>query len=203
VKELVALKEHLEDRDSERSFARDFTALQTELGTFRATKVVPDKQGNQKYCYLPYEEIMARVQPLLTRFGFSLSFSTDFRDNRIVQTCTLQHAGGYHRDYTAFCRAGSGPPGCNESQADGSAQTYAKRYALCNCLNITVERDTDARNEGGEISAEQADTLRKMVMACGADEGRFLTFAGAFQYEDISAGRYSELLAMLRRKAAK
>ena len=200
VKELVALKEHMEDRQAEQDFAQAFAGLQSELGTFQATKAVPDKQGNTRYTYLPYDEIMAKVSPLLQKFGFSVSFSTEFTDARILQTCTLQHQCGYHRDFKAYVRAGAGPYGANESQADGAAMTYAKRYALCNALNIVVERDTDARLEGSAISPEQVDTLQRMVRESGSDEAKFLKYAGAKWYDEIGANRYPEIYKVLKKK---
>ncbi len=200
VERLVALQEHMLDKDAEHKFAEAFAALQGDLGTFNATKAVPGKNGETRYTYLPYDEIMARVAPLLKEHGFSLSFSTDFKDARIVQTCTLQHIAGHHRDYTAFVRAGAGPYGATETQADGAAMTYAKRYALCNALNIVVDRDTDARNEGSPISPEQVQTLREMVAETKSDEAKFLRFAGAASFEEIGSARYGELFAALNKK---
>ena len=204
VERLVSLHEHMQEKNAERSFAGAFAALQSELGTFEATKIVPDKQGNPRYTYVPYEDIMRAVHPLLQRHGFSLSFSTDFKDARIVQTCTLQHIDGHHRDYQAFVRAGSGPYGATETQADGAAMTYAKRYALCNALNITVERDTDgakdARNEGTPISPEQVQYLREQIRETRSDEAAFLRFAGVAKYEDIGTARYPELVRALEKK---
>jgi len=206
IERLVALQEHINDKDAEKQFAVAFAALQGALGTFNATKEVPDKHGGVKYSYLPFDVIMSRVQPLLVQHGFSLSFSTDMRESRIVQTCTLTHCAGHHRDYLAFVRAGAGPYGATETQADGAAMTYAKRYALCNALNIVVERDTDgadARNEGEPISFEQQETLREMVRETHADEAAFLKFAGAASYAEIGANRYDSLFAALQRKARK
>ena len=165
--------------------------------------MVPAKDGTVKYTYLPYDEIMREVQPLAEQFGFSISFSTDFKDARIIQTCTLQHIAGHHRDYKAFVRAGAGPHGATETQADGAAMTYAKRYSLCNALNIVVERDTDgqdARNEGAPISFEQAETLRDLVKETGADEARFLAFAGAKTYAEIGSARYDACFSALQKK---
>jgi hypothetical protein len=200
MQKVIEMKEHMEDRQAEKDFAVAFAALQSELTTFRATKVVPGKNDAVRYTYLPYEEIMAKVRPLLDKFGFSVSFSTEFKDSRILQTCTLQHRGGYHRDYKAYVRAGSGPYGATETQADGAAMTYAKRYALSNALNITVEHDTDARAEGGPISDVQVQTLKDLVVAARADEAKFLKFAGAATYEEIGAKRFSELVATLNKK---
>jgi hypothetical protein len=200
VERLVALQEHMLEKVAEQKYAEAFAALQAKLKKFRATKAVPDKQGNTRYTYLPYEQIMATVDPLAQAHGFSISFSTDFKDGRIVQTCTLQHIAGHHRDYQAFVRAGAGPYGATETQADGAAMTYAKRYALCNALNIVVEHDTDARNEGSPIGAEQAQTLREMVKDTRSDEAAFLKFAGAKSYEEIGSARYADLFAALQKK---
>ena len=201
VERLVALQEHMLEKAAEQAFAQSFAALQAELGSFNATKGVPDRDNNIKYTYLPYEEIMARVTPLLQAHGFSVSFSTDFTDARIVQTCTLQHIAGHHRDYKAFVRAGAGPHGATETQADGAAMTYAKRYSLCNALNIVVEHDTDARNEGTAITPEQAQVLREMVKDTKSDEAAFLKYAGAKTYEEIGSARYSNLFKLLQKKA--
>ena len=197
---LVALKERMDERHAERDFAHAFAALQSDLGPMRATKIVPDRQGNQRYTYLPYETIMEQVRPLLDKHGFSVSFSTEFKEGRIVQTCTLQHIKGHHRDYQAYVRVGQGPFGATETQADGAAMTYAKRYALCNALNIIVEHDTDARKEGAPISSEQAQYLRELVKETKSDEGKFLKFAGASTYEEIGSERYDALARELHRK---
>lgn len=201
---LVALDREMRKDAAEREFAIAFKALQAELGTFRATTVVPDKHGNARYTYLRYDEIMAVVTPLADRHGLSISFSTDFQDSRIIQTCTFQYVTGHSKDFKAFVRAGAGPYGATETQADGAAMTYAKRYALCNALNIVVERDTDAvdaRNEGAPISHEQAETLREMVRDTRSDEAAFLKFAGAAKYEEIGSARYEQLFALLQKKA--
>ena len=205
VERLVALHEHMQDKNAERDFATDFAAMQKAIPQIRATKSVPDKHGNIRFSFAPYEEIMAQAGPILERHHFSVSFSTDFADGRIIQTCTLQHSSGHHRDYKAFVRAGSGPYGATETQADGAAMTYAKRYALCNALNIVVERDTDgvpddARNEGTPITPEQVQYLQEQVKETRADEPAFLRFAGVSKYEDIGTGRYSELVKALEKK---
>lgn len=200
VERLVALQEHMLEKQAEQQFAEAFAKLQSDLGTFNANKIVPDKQGNKRYTYLPYEEIMARVTPLLKQNGFSVSFSTDFAEARIIQTCTLQHIAGHYRDYKAFVRAGAGPYGATETQADGAAMTYAKRYALCNALNIVVERDTDARNDGAPLSPEQAQTLREMTAESKSDEAAFLRYAGAKTFEEIGSSRYADLFNALQKK---
>ena len=205
IERMMALRERQQDRDAEQQFARAFAAMQAETASFQATKIVPDKTGHVRYRFTPFEDIMREVRPLMEKHGFSVSFSTDFADGRIIQTCTLQHVAGYHRDYKSFVRAGAGPYGATETQADGAAMTYAKRYALCNALSIVIEHDSDGvphdvKNEGGPITDEQAQTLREMVKDTGSDEVKFLAFCGAKTFETIGSGRYKEAFAALQRK---
>ena len=203
---LVALDREMKRDAAAVEFAGAFSRLQNALKGFKPTKSVPDKNGGVRYSYVPYEQIMREVQPLAEREGLSISFSTDFADGRIVQTCTLTHVSGHSKDYKSFVRAGAGPYGASETQADGAAMTYAKRYALCNALNITVERDSDgldARNEGKAITFEQAETLRELAKEVGADIPAFLKFAGASKFEEIGSARFDALFAALQKKARK
>lgn len=204
---MMAMKERMEERQAEREFAKAFAALQGELKGFRATKAVPDKHGKARYTYLPYDEIMAAVNPLAQTHGFSISFSSDFRDSRIIQTCTLQHIAGHHREYQAFVRAGAGPFGATETQADGAAMTYAKRYALCNALNIVIDRSdndgasNDARNEGsGPIGADKVQYLREQIKETGSNEAKLLEIAGVKRWEDCPEGIYPVITRALASK---
>jgi hypothetical protein len=201
---LVALDRDMKKDAAAAEYARAFSALQNEMKSFKPTKAVPGKEpGSIKYHFLPYEEIMREVRPLCEKHGLSISFSTDFAEGRIVQTCTIQHVSGHSKDYKAFVRAGAGPYGATESQADGAAMTYAKRYALCNALNILVERDSDgldARNEGSPITHEQAQTLKELCQEVGANVPAFLKYAGATKFEDIGSARYDGLFRSLQKK---
>lgn len=200
---LVALDREMKKDHAAAEYAAAFSALQNELRSFKPTKAVPAKDGTTRYTYLPYEEIMREVRPLCEKHGLSISFSTDFAEGRIIQTCTIQHIAGHSRDYRSFVRAGAGPYGATETQADGAAMTYAKRYALCNALNILVERDTDgldARNEGSPISFEQAETLKELCKDVGADVPAFLKYAGASKFDEIGSARYDSLFKALQKK---
>lgn len=200
LEKLVGLCERMQDRESERAFAAAFKALQSEMKGVKAMKPVPNNDGTTRYKFAPYEDIMAQVRPMLEKHGFTVTFSTDFGDGRLIKSCTLQHIGGHSKTNKFAVRIGSGPPKATETQADGAASTYAKRFALCDCLNILIETDSDARAEGAAISKDQAEDLRRRVRESASDEAAFLKFAGAATFETIAEGRYSSLDAALRRK---
>ncbi len=203
LEKMMALYERQQAKNAEKEFAYAFTALQAEMPEIRAVKPVPDRNGNIKYHFAPYEEIMDKVKPLLLKHGFTISFSMTFIEGRVTQECTLQHIGGHSRKNQFSVRVGSGPPGASEAQADGAAGTYAKRHALCNALNITIDSDTDgfdAKKEGAPITKDQVVYLRELVKETKSDEGLFLKFAGAPTFEEIGSARYDDLARSLHKK---
>jgi hypothetical protein len=179
LKELTALYQQMEAKRSERIFNEAFNQLQQDMPTIKATEPVPNKDGTVRYRFAPYEDLMNEVSPLLVKHGFTISFSTRYDQGRIIKICTLRHRGGHAVANEFAVRVGHGPPGSSEAQADGAAGTYAKRLALCDALNIVVEKDTDARNLGDTVTKEQAASLRRRVQATGSDEIAFLKYAQA------------------------
>ncbi len=205
VERLIALQERQEAKQAEREFAKAFHALQAKLTSVEATVPVPDKNGGVRYYFASYEHIMAQVGPMLLANGFSVSFDSEFKEQRMVMRCTLTHVGGHSRTGTQYMRPGQ-VYGANDAQNDGATTTMAKRYALCAMLNVVVGHDTDgrgdARVEGGPISFEQAETLKEMVKEAKADTAKFLKYAGADSYEEIGANRYQSLFRELQDRIA-
>lgn len=200
VGELAKLCEHMEKRDAEKQFASAFVSLQSEMPKVKATKAIPSNDGSVRSRFAPYEEIMEQVSPLLQRHGFTITFSTDFKEGRIIKTCTLQHVGGHSRSNQFAVRIGSGPPRASEAQADGAASTYAKRFALCDALNIVVDVDSDAAAEGDFITLAQADELEHRVGMTNSNRDAFLRFAGANSYREIRTAKLSILDEFLKKK---
>lgn len=202
IKELMAMKEREDARRAEREFATAFVALQADMPKVEATKAVPNNDKTIRYKFAPYEDIMDKVKPVLMRHGFTLSFSMSFDEARVIQECTLQHIGGHSRKNRFMARIGGGPPGSSDSQKDGAASTYAKRFALCDALNIVIEHDTDGkddgRHEGKPITEDEAAYLRELVKETGTDVTKFLKTAGAKTFEEIGATKYSLCVAALK-----
>lgn len=198
--QLVKLSEHMEDRRAEKEFSAAFNALQSEMPKITAKKPVKCKDGTLKYKFAPFEEIMEQVRPLLLKHEFSVSFSMRFEAGRVIQSCKLHHTGGHTETNEFSVRIGSGPPGASETQADGAASTYAKRFALCNALNIIIEVDDDARAEGGPIEPAKAEDLKSRLRNVEGDEKAFLRFAGAESFDKISAVKLEMLEEFLAKK---
>ena len=200
IEKLVGLYERMEDRNAEKAFAASFVELQHEMRGVRATKPVPGNDGMVRYKFAPFEDIMAEVGPRLKAHGFTVTFSTDFAEGRLIKSCTLQHVGGHSKTNKFAVRIGSGPPKATETQADGAASTYAKRFALCDALNILIEKDSDARAEGGPVTADQAFELERRVKETNSDVAAFLRVAGAAKFAEIASTKYPMLDSLLAKK---
>lgn len=199
--EHIAVMKELLAMDAERKFNAAFVSLQADLPTIVATTVITNRGKYERF-----EDIMRVVGPLLTKHGFTVSFSQDFKENRIVETCTLSHAAGHSRPNSFAVRAGAKAD--SDTQADCKASTTAKRNALCNALNIVIRQDVlseenDAGIEGDPnsfLNKEQALEIERRAKEVNANIPALLKFAGAASFSAIQASKYAELDSMLRRK---
>lgn len=194
---LVGLYERMQDRDAVKAFNAAFVALQADLPIIEATSVIPNRGKYEKF-----EHLMIVVGPLLTKHGFSVSFANDYKENRIIETCTLRHSSGHFQTNSFAVRVGKAD---SETQSDCKAATTAKRNALMNALNIVITQDClnsedDPRNEGEFISKQQADELERRVKMTHSNEVAFLKFAGAATYAEISSGKHAVLDEFLSKK---
>jgi hypothetical protein len=207
---LAKLHERMQDKQAERDFNAAFAKFQSEMPPVDATTAVPNNDGSVRYRFAPFEDLMAKIKPVLIDNGFSISFSSRSEADRIAAICTLRHVSGHSQTNEFSVRIGSGPPKATITQADGAAKTYAKRGALCDALNIVVEHDDDARMIGKSIGKAMGEELWMRVKELGAkvDEQAFLKFAGVAcsnpakpeDYAEIGEDRFDALDAMLKRK---
>ncbi len=197
---LLAMAERLQTKDAEKQFNSAFVALQQDIPVIVASSVIPNRGKYERF-----EDVMRVVGPLLVKHGFSVSFSMDFKENRILETCHLRHIGGHSQSNSFAVR--SGGKADSDTQADCKAATTAKRNALLNCLNIVIRQDAlqdeegDVSLEGEPISFDKAQYLRELVRDTNSDEASFLRFAGASKYEEILSGKYETVVAALHKKA--
>jgi ERF superfamily protein len=205
LKGMMDLYERNEKRESEKQFAAALVKLQDAVGGIQATKAVKGNDGTERYKFAPIEDIQRQIKPHLTANGFNITFNTSTSENKLTAFCILTHESGFSRTNEFQVRY-SKPPGSSDAQGDMSTKSYAKRGALCDALNITIEHDTDGddgRALGKPITQEQADFLRKGVKLTGSDERKFLAYAKAATYEEIGEPMYDELCAILNKRAEK
>lgn len=200
IERLVGLYERMETRDAEKQFNAAFVALQGDLPVIVASTVIPNRGKYERF-----EDVMRVVGPLLIKHGFVVSFTMDFKENRILETCHLRHIGGHSQSNSFAVRAGGKAD--SDTQADCKAATTAKRNALLNCLNIVIRQDAmqdeenDASLDGSLIAPDKVIYLRERLAETGGNEASFLAVAGVDKFEEIRSGAYQVLLNMLEAKA--
>ena len=200
LEKVCALYEKMDAIGARKAFAAARCLLQAELPSVMATKMIPSKTGEVRSMFAPYEEIMGKVGPYLVKHGFSVSFTMKADGGRMEAFCTLTHSGGHSESNSFSVRVGSGPPGCSEAQSDGSARSYARRGALCDALNIIIDKDTDAHLEGACIDADTARELAARAKEAGLDEKAFLRLAGAQSFATIREHKLPILEQVLRER---
>lgn len=199
LEKLADLYERMQAKDAEKQFNAAFVALQSEMPVIVAETVIPNRGK-----YSRFEDVMHIVGPLLRKNGFSVSFSMDFKESRVIETCKLSHIAGHSQSNSFAVRTGGKAD--SDTQADCKAATTAKRNALLNCLNIIIRQDAlqneddDSSLEGSPITRDQAQFINDLLAETKSDTTKFLAMAGAASVEEIRSGSYSVLVRALTMK---
>lgn len=159
---LIALQERMEARESEKEFNRDFAAAMLEMP--RVAKRGAKKMGDKgTIMYATYDDVDAAVRAVETRHGFARSFSLRAGDKAgSIMTLRLTHRSGHSITSERFCRPDPGP-GRNDIQAEGSGESYGRRYLTLAMWNVVTVGADDDGDSADPISEEQALKLREML----------------------------------------
>jgi len=144
---IIALQEHILDRQAQAAFDHAFAQLQAHIPTVR------ERGKTDKGTYATRENIIDAVRPVLSRYGFSLAFRTEWPDATHVKVVgILTHEGGHQRQ-SEFLSAADTSGSKNAVQALGSAVEYGRRYTTTDLLCIVT---TGADDDGQRSSAPDA-----------------------------------------------
>ncbi len=168
---LEALQLQRDARDAEKSYNRDFAALQKVLPVITKRGLIEYKPGTRPSPFAKWDDIHRACMPLLEEHGFAVSFSQpeDQQDGKCTVVVKITHRDG-HAEKPRFTvpwldQGGSKSP----AQAASSAFTLCTRHAFCKAFNIlTVEQDNDGSGKDpvAQITEEQAMKLDDLVQAC-------------------------------------
>lgn len=89
-----------------------------------------------KYADLPI--VMETAQPIVTKHGVAVSQDPDFDGTHDLLTTTLMHTSGQWKQATMRLHLPKADP-----QGQGSALTYARRYAYMAALGLVADQDDD------------------------------------------------------------
>lgn len=222
MREIFEMQKEIRAEERRIDFDEAFVDLQAELPVInkdckievRAKDSKGDRTGaiQQSTPFASFENMMDVVQPLLTKYRFGLSFSTEpAADGRLNVIGTLSRKG--HERKTTFPLPADTTGSKNNAQGWGSSQSYGKRYGMIALLNIRsraqIDIDTDGHDGqfkrakakgGGEvliedkqvevISEEQADKLRELIEWCGVGTAKFNEHFGIKKLAELPANMF-------------
>ena len=170
----------------------------------RASTIAYNARGAHNARYATLDHILDTVRAPLAECGLSVSFdSEEADDGRLRVWAIVHHIEGHETraQFTVSREAKSNR--MNDTQRDGSALSYGRRYALSLALGITTgERDDDGRGAdiAEPVTAEQAANLQALCEETGSDIARMCEWASCESLEAFPARRYREAVKMLERK---
>lgn len=113
----------------------DLLAAQKEMPNLQKSAINPHFKNR----YVPLEELMEKVVPVLNAHNLILTQMPGIADGHPVLTYGLLHASGERIEGTMLLMCAKDDP-----QGQGSAITYARRYSLMSLLGLTADVDDDA-----------------------------------------------------------
>ena len=158
-RELLEMQKDFMKQQSIINFNNDFSLMSKEIPVIAHTK------KSYSTTYTPYEDIVKITQPILSKYGFSISFSNEQSNvDSIKVICTLMHKDGHSVSTSLELPTEAVTKGMNKMQAIGAANSYGKRYALCGILNIATTGEdcnngfaTNAKTSKPRMSPDQLE----------------------------------------------
>lgn len=168
LEKLMDLQERWEETQAKKSFERALAGFQADCPVVNKanTASLKTKSGAEfQYSYASLDIIMQVIRPILKIHGLSVRFDTaQSSDGGHTTLCKVGHVDG-HSETSSFICPIDKEMHANDTQKQGSASSYGKRYALCNALNIATGEDDDggkASAKKDEIAANPEDTICPM-----------------------------------------
>jgi len=196
LEKLMDLHERWEAGQARKAFAGAMAHFQANCPTILKSKKA------DRYNYAPLDEILRTIRPHLDSAGLSVVFNTSMKDGLVTAYCTVTHRDG-HSVTSEFSAPVDPAMKVNETQRAGSANIYAKRYALCNALNLVgSEFDDDAFSAGQPqqaIEMATAEQLAAIQEYREADQIPDVTLKWLDKQESLTRKQAESLLAKLRK----
>jgi hypothetical protein len=191
VERYAALYERAIAREDAIAFNTAMMQAQTEMRPVAADANNPQTKSR----YATYAALDAKVRPIYTKHGFSISFDTaEGAADGCIRIVAFVAVGGhsrtYHIDMPADGKGAKGGDVMTKIHAIGAGVTYGRRYLLGMIFNLVIGEDNDGNDAAEDvtrITQKQADDLRELIDAKGADRAAFLKWAKRERIEDIPA----------------
>jgi hypothetical protein len=200
---LLAMQERVLEREAKRSYEDAMLAAQNEI-----RPILKNRQNKETHStYADLEQISDMADPVIHKYGFSLSYGTADcpKADHYRVTCEVSHTGGFSKHHQADVPIdNTGPKGAKnktDTHGFGSALSYGRRYLKLMIFDIaTTDDDGRAAGKGGPINAEQLAVLNGLCDAVGADKIAFCKYLKIDSLRDLAAADYNDAVHVLKQK---
>jgi hypothetical protein len=206
VERYAALYERAIAREDEIAFNEAMRLAQSEMRHIAAD--ANNKATSSKYA--TYAALDAKVRPIYSKHGFSLSFYTGEGgpEGCIRIACKVSRGGHTERPYIDMPADGKGAKGgdvMTKTHATGAGVTYGRRYLLGMIFNLVIGEDNDgndAGDTGDKITLEQVEELVTLCDEVSADKEAFCKYFGVAGIAKLPAKDFPRAVAALNKKRA-
>jgi hypothetical protein len=158
--------------------------------------------------YARLDRLWKSIRPLLAECGLSVIWTVcQVEENVCRLEGQLIHRDGHSVDLKRDLPLPDVIRGQNQSQRAGSANTYAKRYALCDCLGVVTgaEAQDDDGNGTGPVglTEDQRKKLLSLLKDSGADKDEFYAWAECDGIDTFPARRFLQAKKALETRIQK
>lgn len=160
---LLQMQERIMERNARAAYASAFSLMQPEL-----PEIPEHGKGHGNITYALWEDINDLIKPVISKFGFGISFQTGRDGPNITVTAVLTHREG-HSEQTTMILPVDTSGSKNAVQAVGSSTSYGKRYTASALLNLTSRGEDDDGKASG-ISEKVAPPSKSSASLKKRDE---------------------------------
>ena len=203
---LMELQQRYEKNQARKDYNRAMVTAQAQMPTVFKSR----ENSGTRSTYASYDDIMRVIRPGLSENGFAISFNQTETADTMTLSARIMHRSG-HSETTEFTlpkdeviKSKAGNNVTNLAQAQGAANSYAKRYCLCNALNIVNgDQDDDAKAMDQPVTMvdeAQSLELRDLCGSAGVDDSKFLAAYKADSFDEIALVFYAPAKAILERR---
>ena len=150
--------------------------------------------------YADLQSIMQAVRPALNENGLFLGQKVRHADGGLVVETIIAHQSGETYSFGELFMPVGVAKGMNPAQAFGSAETYARRYALSAALGVVADDDDDGQSAGSR-SQTDVPVVQEVPLELEA-RARECAEMGLAEYEKFFSGISKQERQMLVRSGA-
>ncbi len=159
LKELLAMKREMIDREAQLAFDAAFAEMQPELPVIDQR----GKHGGTSSTYAKWEDIIETITPILGKHGFSFRCRIKQENTKVAITGKLSHRNGFFEETTIELPIDTSGQK-NAVQAIGSSVSYGQRYVAKAMLGLSSRRsDDDNGDAAGGMQYITQDQLEKLI----------------------------------------